>query len=271
MRGWGIPCPLSACLLTIAMACAPGGAESDTGKFTFRPDRVPVGTALHYVQSDADGPRRVLVTVYVADTSRLEIVMREPGQEAGRRILAHFDWATFSADTLASWYPFPDGPSQPLVAIRITADGRFVAELDGQADTIDIPRFPAHIHDAGFATLAPLFAHLRDPEGAFTIGVFHPVPDGAHLLSFAGPATIRFEGEVPCHAAVCRRYDMSGPGLRGARGAISAHRERGYVQSIELRVPDDSLSQSFTLELERVEPMDRATWDRWTAAEAVKP
>lgn len=270
MRGWGIPCHPLACLPAIAIACAPGGAESDAGKFTFRPDRVPVGTAFHYVQSDADGTRRVLVTVYVADTSRLEILMRAPGQEAGRLILAHFDWTMFSADTLASWHPFPDGPSQPLATTRITADGRFVTELDGQADTIDIPRFPAHIRDAGFPTLAPLFAHLRDPEGAFTIGVFHPVPDGPHRLSFAGPATIRFEGEVPCHAAVCRRYDMSGPGLGGARGAISAHRERGYVQSIELRVPDDSLSQSSTLELERVEPMDRATWDRWLMAEVAK-
>jgi hypothetical protein len=188
----GIPV-LSACLLTIACRRAGGSA----GKFTFRPTachrRVPL------CSRTPTGRRCSSRCTW--RTPSAGIVMREPGR-AGRRILAHFDWATFSADTLASWYPFPDGPSQPLVTTRITADGRFVAELDGQADTIDIPRFPAHIHDAGFATLAPLFAHLRDPEGAFTIGVFHPVPDGRSAL-------IRRRGDQfgagACHAAMCQR------------------------------------------------------------------
>jgi len=115
---------------------------------------------------------------------------------------------------------------------------------------------------------APTGWHLRDPEGSFTIGVAHPVfTDGPRLLSFESAATVRFAGEVPCHSALCRRYEVSGPGLRGARGAISVDRERGHVQSIEVPIPDDPAWRDFKLELQRVETMDRAAWDRWVTAE----
>jgi len=55
-----------------------------------------------------------------------------------------------------------------------------------------------------------------------------------------------------------------------ARGAISVDRERGPAQSIEVPIPDTPAWRDFTLELQRVETMDRAAWDRWVAAEVVK-
>mgnify|MGYP001217417676 CR=1 FL=1 len=268
-RGHALP----ALLLVIPAACGRGtsGVASDVGKFAFHADRVPVGTAFHYVKSNIDGTHAIRVTAYVADTDRIEVIKLEPEHHAGARVTAHLDWTTFSADTISSEGLSPEGPPRPQARAWITADARFVADVGGRRDTIPIPRFPAHLYNFDFLSLAPLFAHLRDPEGAFTIGVFNPVfADGPHLLSFDGAATIRFAGEVPCHAAVCRRYEVSGPGLRDATGAISVDRDRGHVQGIEIPVPDNPAWRDFRLELQRVEAMDRAAWDRWVAGEVAK-
>ena len=255
-------------------ACGPrasGGAASDASRFAFRADRVPVGTAFHYVKSNIDGTQAIRVTAWVADTGRIEVVKLEPENRGGALVVAHLDWATFSADTLTSWHLSPDAPPRPQAQAWITADGRFVAEIGGRRDTVVVPQFPAHVYNFDFLSLAQVFAHLRDPEDAFTIGVVNPVfADGPRLLSFDGVATVRFVGEAPCHAAVCRRYEVSGPGLRGARGAISVDRERGHVQSIEIPVPDNPGWRDFKLELERTEVMDRAAWERWVAAEVAR-
>lgn len=268
-----IPHPLWGVLL-VAAACgapAPGGAESDASKFSFRAERVPVGTAFHYVKSNIDGTHAIRVIAYVADTARLEVVKLEPEQHAGARVVAHLDWTTFSADTITSEHLSPDAPPRPQAQAWITADGRFVAEVGGARDTIAIAQFPVHIYNFDFLSLAQTFPHLRDPEGGFTIGVVNPVfADGPRLLSFDGVVSVRFAGEAPCHAAVCRRYEVSGPGLGGARGAISVHRDLGTVQSIEIPVPDNPAWRDFRLELEHVETMDRAAWARWVAAEVAK-
>ena len=261
-------------VVAILAACgprAPGNARSDASRFSFRAERVPVGTAFHYVKSNIDGTHAIRVIAYMADPARLEVIKLEPERHAGARVVAHLDWTTFSADTITSEHLSPDAPPRPQAQAWITADGRFVAEVGGRRDTIAIPQSPVHIYNFDFLSLAQLFAHLRDPEGTFTIGVVNPVfADGPHLLSFDGVATVRFAGEVPCHATVCRRYEVSGPGLRGARGAISVQRELGHVQSIEIPVPDNPAWRDFKLELQRVEVMDRAAWDRWVAAEVAK-
>jgi hypothetical protein len=250
---------------------APENAESDAARFSFRAERVPIGTAFHYVKSNIDGTQAIRVTAWVADTGRIEVVKLEPENHGGALVVAHLDWTTFSADTITSVHLSPDAPPRPQATAWITADGRFVAEIGGRRDTIVVPQFPAHIYNFDFLSLAQVFAHLRDPEGAFTVGVVNPVfADGPRLLSFDGIATVTFAGEVPCHAAVCRRYEVSGPGLRGARGAITVDRERGHVQSIEIPVPDNPAWRDFKLELLRVETMDRAAWDRWVAAEVAK-
>jgi hypothetical protein len=269
-----IPLPLLGVLFAIAATCGPrgpGGAESDASRFSFHADRVPVGTAFHYVKSNIDGTQAIRVTVYVADTARLEVAKLEPEQRAGALVVAHLDWGTYSADTLTSMHLSPDAPPRPQALAWITSDGRFVAEIGGRRDTIAVPQFPVHVYNFDFLSLAQLFAHLRDPEGAFTIGVVNPVfAEGPRLLSFDGVATVRFAGEVPCHAAICRRYEVSGPGLRGARGAITVHRELGHVQSMEIPLPDNPTWRDFKLELQRVEPMDRAAWERWVVAEVAK-
>jgi len=261
-------------VLAALAACgpqAPGGAASDRRKFSFHADRVPVGTAFHYVKSNIDGTHAIRVVAYVADTARLEVIKLEPEQHAGARVVAHLDWATFSADTIASEHLSPGAPPRPQARAWITTDGRFVVDVGGRRDTILVPQFPVHVYNFDFLSLAQVFAHLRDPEGAFTIGVVNPVfAEGPHLLSFDGVATVRFAGEVPCHVAVCRRYEVSGPGLRDARGAISVQRELGYVQSMEIPVPDNPAWRDFKLELQRVERVDRAAWDRWVALEVAK-
>lgn len=266
--------PRALLLLAALTACGPqgpGGVASDQGRFSFQAARVPVGTAFHYIKSNIDGTQAIRVTAYVADTARLEVVKLEPEQHAGALVVAHLDWAVFSADTIESMYLSPDGPPRAQAKAWITGDGQFVAEIGGQRDTVAVAQFPAHVYNFDFLSLAQVFAHLRDPEGTFTIGVVNPVfGDGPDLIAYDGAVTVRFEGEVPCHAATCRRYHVSGPGLGGARGAIWVHRDGAYVQSIEIPVPDNPAWRDFKLELQRVEPMDRAAWDRWVADEVAK-
>ena len=253
----------------VAASCdppPPGGAESDAGKFAFRAEQVPVGTAFHYVKSNIDGTQAIRVTVWVADTARIEVVKLEPEHGAGAFVTAHLDWATASADTIESWIVSATAPRRPQVKAWLTAGGGFVAEIGGRRDTVSVGQFPVHVYNFDFLSLAQTFAHLRDPEGSFTIGVLNPVfADGPRLVSYDGPVTVRFDGEVPCHTALCRRYTVSGPGLNGAAGAIRVHRERGHVESIEVPVPDNPAWRDFKLELQRVEPMDRAAWERWVA------
>ena len=173
---------------------------------------------------------------------------------------------TFSADTIQTVGLLPGGERAPGVTAWLTGNGAFVVRRGDRSDTVPITRLPVHVYDFDFVSLAQTFAHLRDPEGAFTIGIVNPiVADGPQLLSFDGTATIRYEGEVPCHAAICRRYKVSGPGLRGAQGAIWVDRVQGHVERIEIPVPDNPAWRDFKLELQRTQPMDRAAWERWLA------
>jgi len=235
---------VTATIAAAVCACGPrgpGATASDAGKFRFRADRVPVRTAFHYVKSNIDGTQPIRVTVYVADTSHLEVVKLEPQHRDGVLVKAHVDWTTFSADTIQTVGLLPGGERAPGVTAWLTGNGAFVVRRGDRSDTVPITRLPVHVYDFDF------------------------VADGPQLLSFDGTATIRYEGEVPCHAAICRRYKVSGPGLRGAQGAIWVDRVQGHVERIEIPVPDNPAWRDFKLELQRTQPMDRAAWERWLA------
>lgn len=263
---------LNAAVLAAIAACGPPTARhvsSDSGKFRFRPDRVPVATAFHYVKSNIDGTQAIPVSVFVADTSRVEVLKLEPAHRDAALVLAHLDWTTFSADTIESLRLSADGGRETSARAWLDPAGLFVAELRGRRDTVRVDQLPAHVYDFDFISLAQTFAHLRDPEGTFTIGVLSTVfEDGPRLISFDGAATVRFAGESPCHTAVCRRYEVSGPWLRNRSGTIWTDRMHGHVVNIEIPLPDNPAWRDFKLELQRTERMDRAAWERWVTGAA---
>lgn len=258
--------------ITIAAGCttAADSVPSDARRFAFRAERVPVGRVLHYTKSNIDGTRAIHVAVYVADTSRLEMVELEPDSRAGVLVSMQLDWATFSASRIESWQLAPGQPRDLRVRAALTDDGRFVAEVGDARDTVVVGQYPVHLYNLGLVSLAALFPHLRDPEGAFRLGLIRPTyGEAPGLVRFAGTATVRFAGEVPCHAALCRRYEIAGPGIGGTRGTIWVQLETGVVENIEIPLPTHPDWRDFKLELHGGESLTPAAWATWVA-ESVK-
>jgi len=265
---------LPALLLAASLAAGPAPEPPPTpGQFSFRPGAVPEGEVFHYRKSNLDGSRPAMVSVYVLDRDRLDVLKAEDVGRRLARVQARIDWKSFSVDELLSWNGLETGEPARQAAFRLDPATREVEVRVGNASArVRASALPVALYNFDLLGLAAVWPHLArpgdavrvdlvDPDWEFMKTRFRPEGEQPGLLVDRGLAVFTPEGEEEHGGVPCRRYAVSGPAFGGRSGTLWADARSGQWVEFRHPVPDNPGWTSFRLELVGWEALSPEEWD----------
>ncbi|MDQ4122204.1 MAG: hypothetical protein M3209_12260 [Acidobacteriota bacterium] len=248
-------------------------AQDDTAKFRYRAKKqIPVGTVLHYVKTNIDGTQPEYVSQYIASDNVMEAFKFHPKGSRAGFVVAEMDWQTFSAKSLKSWQVFPKN-QQNLFGTILFDGAKRQAEVSipvvrKEPETFAINHLPIHLYNFDLGSLNFAFPHLVKPKSSFTIGIADPTfQDKGALVEYKGEATVSYQTTEKRNNVKTRKYRIDGAGLKNRGGFIWVNKKRGWIEDMEIALPDNPSWTSFKLKLLRVEKMSRAEWDKFREAQ----
>lgn len=249
--------------LTIAAYAA---AQSAVAKFRFQPKRVVAGTVYHYLKTNIDGTHPEHVSQYVASRERLEAFKFHPKGERAGLVIAEMDWAMFSAKRLESWQVFSNGERKLFATLSYLNDEKVVEvsipSMKKTGEKTAIKHLPFHVYNFDLGSLNIAFRHLIDPRGSFVIGIADPTfQEQGPLFKYRGEVTVAYAGDELRQAVRCRKYKIDGAGLENRGGHIWVNKSKGYIEDMEISLPDNPDWQSFKFRLTGVQQMSREKWE----------
>ncbi|HSL31657.1 MAG TPA: GNAT family N-acetyltransferase [Anaerolineales bacterium] len=246
---------------------------SSLDEFCFRPDRVHVGTVFHYLKSNIDGSYPARIFIHIPDHEHLEVLKLEAHGMDAALVKAHMDWTTFSADRFESWILLPDGTRTSQASMSSSFEKKtFTITWKGRNDIVRVQHYPVHVYNFDFISLHHVLPHWQEPEGRVTIGVLQPNfdPDPQSVLNYEGTVDLLYVGPEERDGHVCRRYSIGGPGIRHQAGSIWVNGQNGYVQDMEIPVPDNPAWQDFKFRFVSSEHMNPRQWNDFVTEEVRK-
>ena len=244
-------------------------AQNDAARFRFDARKnFPVGTVLHYVKTNIDGTKPERVSQFIAAENVMESFKFHPQEFPAGLVIAEMDWAIFSAKSLKSWRIV--SKTEKTLFGTITFDGKTrKAEVSIPAakkdmEFFEIRYFPVHLYNFDFGSLNFAFPHLREPKKPFTIGVADPTfRENAALVEYKGEVMISFVSDEKRSNVSTRKYKIDGAGLQNRGGFIWVNKKRGWIEDMEIQLPDNPEWSSFKFKLLKVEKMSRDKWEKF--------
>jgi hypothetical protein len=178
------------------------------------------------------------------------------------------DWKFFPAASLKSWRVAGRGERKLFGTLTFdSAERRAEVSLPSVrsgAESFDFKHVPVHLYNFDFASLNFTLPHLADPKGSFTVGVADPTfSETGPLVEYKGEVTISYLNDEKRNNVPARKYRVDGPGLQNRGGLIWVNKKRGWIEDMEIALPDNPDWTSFKFKLLRVEKMSRAEWDKF--------
>jgi hypothetical protein len=245
----------------------------DTGKFRFEAKKnFAVGTVLHYVKTNIDGSYPENVSQYIAAPDVMESFKFHPKGARAGLVIADMDWQTFSARSLKSWQVFASGERKLFGTILFNATARkaevSIPAVKTDSEFVALKMFPVHLYNFDFGSLNFAFPHLRKPKGEFRIGVTDPTfkPDGA-LVEYKGEVTVAYVSDETRNDVRTRKYKIDGAGLKNRGGFIWVNKKTGWIEDMEIALPDNPDWTSFKFKLLKTEKMSRDQWESFIKAQ----
>lgn len=260
-------------ILVIFLVAAFCRAQDDTSKFSYKASKgIPVGTVLHYVKTNIDGSQPEQIAQFIASPTTMEAFKFHPKELPAGLVIAEMDWETFSAKSLTSWrilsaadrklfgtIDFGGRTKRATVSIPAARSG---------AETFAIDRLPVHLYNFDLGSLNFAFPHLKNKTGTVAVGIADPsFRDDGPLVEYKGEVTISYQAEEIRNRVPTRKYRIEGPGLKDRGGAIWVNKKHGWIEDIEIDLPDNPAWKSFKLRLLRVETKSRSDWDRFIVSQ----
>lgn len=254
------------CVLVLTAVCQ---GQDDTGRFRYRAGKVvPVGTVLHYVKTNIDGTHPEYVSQFVAAADTLESFKFHPKSPPAGLVIAEMDWKFFAARSLKSWRVLSKDERKLFGTLTFDAAARraevSLPSVRPAAESFDFKQVPIHLYNFDFGSLNFAFPHLTDPKGSFRIGVADPTfKESGPLVEYKGEVTISYLKDETRNNVPVMKYRINGAGLQNRGGFIWVNRARGWIEDMEIDLPDNPDWTSFKFKLLRVERMSRAEWEKF--------
>lgn len=255
--------------LLVVLLTVVGRGQDDTAKFRYRATKaVPVGTVLHYVKTNIDGTRPEYVSQFVAAADVLESFKFHPKSPPAGLVIAEMDWKFFAAKSLKSWRVLSRDERKLFGTLTFdAAAGRAEVSLPSvrsATESFDFKQVPVHLYNFDFGSLNFAFSHLARPEGSFRIGVADPTFKGTGpLVEYKGDVTVTYLKSERRNNVPVRKYRIDGVGLQNRGGFIWVNSRRGWIEDMEIELPDNPDWTSFKFKLLRVERMSRSEWEKF--------
>lgn len=245
----------------------------DTGKFRFDAKRnFAAGTVLHYVKTNIDGSYPEYVSQFIAAPDVMESFKFHPKGSRAGLVVAEMDWQTFSARSLKSWQVFANNERKLFGTILFDNAARraevSIPAVKKEPEFVALKMFPVHLYNFDFGSLNFAFPHLRKPKSDFRIGVTDPTfkPDGA-LVEYKGEVTVAYVSDETRNNRDARKYKIDGAGLKNRGGFIWVNKKTGWIEDMEIALPDNPDWTSFKFKLLKTEKMSREQWESFIKAQ----
>lgn len=247
-----------------AGARAPAPDAGGSAAFRFDPARVRAGRVIHYVKSNLDGSKPSLVSLYLASPERIEVYKSEEGLVDSAEVSAEMDWAKASPKLLSAGVIRDDGTREERALLRLESDQRLFVKVGTMEERIDVPRLPFHVFNFDMMSLNIALPHLVAPEAPFVVTFVEPTfGERPGLLENRGPATVTFSTMETVHGAPCRKYIVSGPGMRDKGGSLWVSTRDGLLELVEIPLANNPGWNSFKLERRSEETMTPEAWETY--------
>ncbi|HEY8561002.1 MAG TPA: hypothetical protein VIL74_11575 [Pyrinomonadaceae bacterium] len=252
-------------LLTFAAHAQTAGG--DVAKFRYDAKRnFATGTVLHYVKTNIDGTYPEHVSQYIAAPDVMESFKFHPKGARAGLVVAEMDWRSFSAKSLRSWQVFAGDERKLFGTILFDAAARraevSIPAVKKEPEFVELKHFPVHLYNFDFGSLNFAFPHLKQPKKPFVVGVIDPTfKENAALVEYKGEVAVSFVGEEKRDKAETRKYKIDGAGLNNRGGFIWVNKKTGWIEDMEIALPDNPDWTSFKFKLLKVEKMNRAEWE----------
>lgn len=264
---------IQAILIGIFLFASLGNAQNDTAKFRYEEKKnFAPQTVLHYVKTNIDGTKPEYVSQYIADANTMESFKFHPKGARAGLVIAEMDWQTFSAKSLKSWQVFANRERRLFATLLFDGAARkaevSIPALKKESEFVELKHFPLHIYNFDFGSLNFAFPHLLKPKKDFRIGVADPTfkQDGA-MVEYKGEVTVSFVAEEKRNNTETRKYKIDGAGLQNRGGFIWVNKKHGWIEDMEIDLPDNPDWTSFKFKLLKTEKMNRDEWEKFIAAQ----
>ena len=243
--------------------------QDDTAAFRYRAGKgIPVGTVLHYVKTNIGGTHPEYVSQFIASAAAMESFKFHPQNPPAGFVIAKMDWQTFSAKSLTSWQIFSKDERKLFGTIIFDGKKRqaevSIPAVKNETESFVIKQFPVHLYNFDFGSLNFAFPYLVKPKTDFVIGVADPTfQDKGALVEYKGEVTISYQAGEKRNNVSTRKYRVDGAGLKDRGGFIWISKKHGWVEDMEIALPDNPEWTSFKFKLLRVEKMNRVEWNNF--------
>jgi hypothetical protein len=242
-------------------------AEAQTQVLQFDPAKVPQGKVLHYRKSNLDGTHPTNVSVYVADSERLESLKWDQGATEATLVSARMDWKRFSVREFQSTHLERGKPAEQRATLIANPDGTQlrVSFLNGR--TVAVHHWPWHSYDFDFASLGLVLPHLRDPRADLIFWRTDVVFLGEGTdFSEVGGIRLHFESIELRDRQQVRRYSIGGAGLEHRYGTLWTDATTGLMIEYQIPIGDEPGYKDVRLQLGRMQDMTRDQWEAFKKA-----
>lgn len=272
---------LAGLLATPLMVLAAPGAEpgSSLSDYEFKPQRAPVGRVIHYVKSNLDGSKRLVLSMHFSAPLMMEVLKVEEDGQYLALVQAELDPATLSEARMKSFNRLESGKPREQMALEAdSAQRRLVSQVANTRMPVTPSHWPAHIYNFDFSGLNATLPHLKDPRRDFDIGVIDPdfaflktkfKPDAGEVAGGfvdKGKARFRFVRDEEIDDIPCHRFEVGGPAFKNLKGTLWINAKDGLIERFEHRLPDNPDWKSFKLTRIGSRPMSDAEWESFKAA-----
>lgn len=274
---------LSGGAVTGAHAQAPASTLSD---YAFQADKGPRSKVVHYLKSNLDGTKRLVLSVHFDNPLKLEVLKVEADGQYLALVSAELDRETLTESRMRSYNGIERGKPRLQMAMEAERDAngarRLVASVAKAQLPVTLSQVPAHVYNFDLTGFNATLPHLKDPKRDFAVGIVDPdfeflktrfKPDGGVQqggMVDRGRATFRYLGEEVLDEVPCFKYEVAGPAFKEVRGLLWINAKDRLIERFEHQLPDNPDWKTFKLSRISSRTMDLAGWEKFKAATVLR-
>ena len=232
-------------------------------QFNYQEDKIEVGTIYNFQISNSDRSYVKKVSLYIADTNRIEAFKIYPRSSSTYLVVAEIDWNIFSIKKIQQIEIEKDLSRKNTIELHLldNPDNNY---LMNNKKKIPTGHFPASNHGYDFSDLNFVFRHLANPKSNIEVGILAPIQE---MIAYTGRMLITYVGEETYNNHECYKYSLSGRGISEKEGYLLVNKESGYFEYMELDANYHKYMDFFRYELMSVSTMSQVEWETFVIRE----
>lgn len=254
-------------------AATPAAASDSLRDYAYAASQGPRDKVVHYLKSNLDGSKRLVLSAHFAEPLKLEVLKVEHDGQSLALVSAELDPATLTESRMQSFNALERGT--PRLQMMLKSDPgsrRLVAHVAKAEMPVAVPHLPAHIYNFDLMGFNATLPHLKNPRRDFEVGIVDPdfeflarhfKPDGGVQeggFVYKGRATFRFIGEEKKDDVACLKYEVAGAAFGGVKGTLWVNAQDRLIERFEHALPDNPEWNSFRLVRLSSRAMDASGW-----------